>query len=319
MVDDLVSFASLFISVLPAFLLMGTGWVARRREWIDGPGSHTLLRMVVKVFYPALLFSSVVDNPALRGGGIIAGAITAGFLFILGGCLIGLAVAPISGLRDPAERRTFGLTTGVYNYGYFAIPVCDALFGREVTGVLMVVSLGVELAIWSFGILLLSGEFTRESLKKLASPPILALIAALPLNLIGWGERIPGFALRTIDMLGACSVPAGLIIVGATMAELMRDAPVFNRPRIALGAMVVRHGLLPALMLATFWLLPAPLALKQAVAVHAAMPAAVFPVVLARIYGGRPDVALRTVIPSCLLGLITIPLWIQAAFALFGW
>jgi predicted permease len=42
------------------------------------------------------------------------------------------------------------------------------------------------------------------------------------------------------------------------------------------------------------------------------MPAAVFPVVMAKHYGGDPATALRVVLATSLVGLITIPLWIRA-------
>ena len=44
---------------------------------------------------------------------------------------------------------------------------------------------------------------------------------------------------------------------------------------------------------------------------HAAMPAAVFPIIMARHYGGHAPTALRIVIGTTVIGLLTIPLWIK--------
>jgi len=41
------------------------------------------------------------------------------------------------------------------------------------------------------------------------------------------------------------------------------------------------------------------------------MPAAVFPIIMARHYGGDPPTALRVVISTSVAGLVTIPLWIK--------
>jgi predicted permease len=49
--------------------------------------------------------------------------------------------------------------------------------------------------------------------------------------------------------------------------------------------------------------------------VQAAMPAAVFPIVLARHYGGQPLVAVQVVLATTALGLLVIPLWLSLGLA----
>jgi predicted permease len=68
---------------------------------------------------------------------------------------------------------------------------------------------------------------------------------------------------------------------------------------------------MPLLMLAVARYIPASPEMKQVLIVQAAMPAAVFPIVLARRYGGDPITAIRIVIGTSLVGFITIPLWLR--------
>jgi predicted permease len=58
--------------------------------------------------------------------------------------------------------------------------------------------------------------------------------------------------------------------------------------------------------------------LRQVIMVQAAMPAAVVPVILARHYGGDPATALRIVLITSALGLITIPLWLKFGLHVIG-
>jgi predicted permease len=44
---------------------------------------------------------------------------------------------------------------------------------------------------------------------------------------------------------------------------------------------------------------------------EAAMPTAVFPVVLAKLYKGDPATAMRAVLSTAVVSLLTIPLWIK--------
>jgi hypothetical protein len=54
------------------------------------------------------------------------------------------------------------------------------------------------------------------------------------------------------------------------------------------------------------------------IVLEAAMPAAVFPIVMARHYGGDAATALRVVFSTSLVSLLTIPLWIRFGLKFVG-
>jgi hypothetical protein len=64
--------------------------------------------------------------------------------------------------------------------------------------------------------------------------------------------------------------------------------------------------------------LPASPELKRVIVLEAAMPAAVFPIVMARHYAGDPATAMRVVIGTTVVGLMTIPLWIRFGMQFLG-
>ncbi|MEO0795091.1 MAG: AEC family transporter [Verrucomicrobiota bacterium] len=298
-------------AVAPVFLLMGVGGAARALKWINASGEQSLLKLVVNVVYPAFLFWLVVQNEAIRSPEVVFKAIFTGFVFILIGYALFYAAGPLFGLKNNRERRTFSFTGGIYNYGYFAIPISTSLFGLETTGVLMVISVGVEISMWSVGVLIVSGEINRRSIKRVLSPPVIAILAAIAINKAGFGPAVPTFAMDFLDILGRCAVPLGLIMIGSTIQQLIVEQPLFTRPMIAVGSCLLRSVAMPLIMLALIYLMPVPDVLKQAAMVHAAMPCGVFPIVLCRVYNGATDIALRTVIPTCILALVTIPIWIK--------
>jgi hypothetical protein len=75
---------------------------------------------------------------------------------------------------------------------------------------------------------------------------------------------------------------------------------------------------LPAVLLAIAHFVPASRELKQVLVVQAAMPAAVFPIMLARHYGGDAATAIRIVIVTSLLGFLTIPFWLRIGMQAVG-
>jgi hypothetical protein len=48
------------------------------------------------------------------------------------------------------------------------------------------------------------------------------------------------------------------------------------------------------------------------------MPAATFPIVLARHYGGDPGVGVRVALGTAVVSLVTIPLWVPAGMHWLG-
>ena len=83
-------------------------------------------------------------------------------------------------------------------------------------------------------------------------------------------------------------------------------------------ACLVRLGILPMLFLLLPRWLDLSLEMKRIVVLEAAMPSAVFPIVMAKHYGGDPSTALRIVVATSLVGLITIPLWIRFGLNFVG-
>lgn len=307
----------IFTAVVPVFLLIGLGWLMRWRGWFSAQGEKDVMRLVIYVLFPCLIFRFVLGNDLLRDVNIVAEAVLCGFGFITAGALLVALLAPLLGIRERRERGTFAFVTAVYNFGYIAIPVATILpFDKQTIGVLLVVNVGIDFAIWSVGVVMVSGKFTLQSLRRAFSPPVIATIIALPVNYFGYHVHVPGAVTELINMLAACAIPIGIFIIGVAFCELAREQGARLRPNVAIGAVLFRHGLLPALMLGAAWLLPFSPAVKNVIIVHAAMPCGIFPVVLAKHFGGAGNLAFQAVAASSAVGFVTIPLWVQVGFSI---
>ena len=78
-------------------------------------------------------------------------------------------------------------------------------------------------------------------------------------------------------------------------------------------------GILPVLFLTMARFGPFSIELKRVILLQAAMPSAVFPIIMARHYGGDTSTALRVVIATSVVSLVTIPLWIRSGMTFLGW
>ncbi len=310
---------SLLALVLPIFAVIAAGAAARRVGWLKPEADESLLKLVVNLLYPCLIFDNVLGNDALRAPGNLLAAPLLGFATMAGGILLAYAVAKRAGFEVGAGLRTFAFSVGIFNYGYMAIPLVEKLFGRETLGVLFVFNVGCEAAIWTVGILLLTGVSLRAGgWRRILNPPVYALILAVTLNLTGGGAWLPTVARQAIHMLGGCAVALGLLVIGATLVEYFAAPRALVDRRVTPLACALRLGLIPLAMLAAAVFLPLPRELRQVLVVQAAMPAGILPIVIAKHHGGRPLTAVQVVLGTTAIGLFVVPLWLRIGLAWIG-
>ncbi len=312
------TYFQLLLLVLPVFLLIGVGVAARRMHWIEGEAETSLIRFTVNVCYPCLIFESVAGNVALRNPANLLLPPLVGFGITWLGIRAGLIVARAIGLHVGTGLRTFALAVGITNYGYLPLPIMEAMWGPESRGILMVHNVGVEIAIWTVGVLVLSGQSLREGWRRLVSPILITLVVALVFNLTGLTPLLPKVANTTIHALGICGVPLGLVMTGVNLANYLKAPRELFETRVSLAAMALRLGVLPVLMLLLAYYLPCSIELKRVIVVQAAMPTAMVPIILARLYGGHPQTAVQIVLGTTALGIFVIPLWLRAGLAWVG-
>jgi len=78
--------------------------------------------------------------------------------------------------------------------------------------------------------------------------------------------------------------------------------------KVSLSAIAFRIILLPAVILAIAYILPVDTDIKRILLMQSAMPAALFPIVLAKHYGGIPSLVAEVIITTSLVSFITMPL-----------
>jgi malate permease and related proteins len=124
-----------------------------------------------------------------------------------------------------------------------------------------------------------------------------------------WDEKITGPVREMMRWLGSGAFPLALLVTGAIMIDMVRaEKPSL---RIAVVGSILRLGVIPMIILAVAKYFPLSLELKQVLIVQAAMPAAMSPLLIAKLYGGRPGIAAQIIVVTTLLSLLTLP-WIIA-------
>lgn len=150
----------------------------------------------------------------------------------------------------------------------------------------------------------MSGETTIRW-KNLLNGPIFAVVLAMLLVALRVDHLIVGPFRQAISLIGVGAFPLAVFITGCTIMDMATGERLSFK--IIAGSVIVRLVLTPILIIAGAYWLPLSVQLKQVLVVQAAMPAAMTPVLLSRLYGGRPAIAVQVLLATTILSLLTLP------------
>lgn len=290
--------------MLPVYILMVGGAVLRRLGILKREHDAGVMNVIFSVMLPAFILDRTLGAEVLRNVQVIATGAGLGFSLIITGIGIGYLAGKTIGLAPGHGIRTFALATGCQNYGFTAIPVVEILWGGSAVALLFVHNLGVEIAIWSVGVMLLSGD-AGIPWKRLINGPIIAVGIGLVLVALRIDGSITGPVRTAISMIGIGAFPLAIMMTGAAIMDLVgTETPSW---KIITMSCVVRLAVMPAVIILCAKFIPMAIELRQILLVQAAMPAALTPILLARLYGGRPAVAMQVVVATTVVSIFTLP------------
>ncbi len=300
-------------SVLGVFLVMGVGAFCRQLEWLTPEADRSLASLTANVLLPAYFMQRILASPeyeSLRDAWV---APVFGFVATAGGILLALAfartVGPRIGLRSDSSQRAFALCVGVCNYGFIPLPLAEQFFPGAVID-LIVHNVGVNLAFWSIGVAVISGSARGGWKKAFLNPAFLSVVLAMVIRQSSQADQIPTAILSAINGVGNCAIPMGLMLSGAIIVDFLRGSKWSGSMGVILSAILLRQVLFPCLLLLAAAAWAGTTSLREVMMLQAAMPVAILPIVLVRLYQRDTETALRVVLSSSLLGIVLIPLWL---------
>ena len=331
------TFSVALAAILALFCIASAGLFFRRSGRLTHEAEQPLLRLTVDLLLPCLIFDRILKTEAFYEPQnlwlpplLAIGCVTIGVFF---GLCVACLPAKLNGMETWNQRRTFSGCVGILNYGFVPIPLVIVLFPNDdrMLGVLFVQNLGVEIAVWTIMLFTFMGKIDRKSLRHVINGPSIAIVASVSLNLLGNSRFVPGafhehiapcfdFLLLAVHLLGAAAIPLSIIMVGATFADHFHREEIKKRLpttlKVAFWSVLIRLVIMPAIFVSLAIWLPCTIEIKQVLVIHGAMGSAIFPMVLAKHYGGDPKTAFDTIVSNSLLSVLTLPLWIAVGLSL---
>lgn len=309
------SFRITALAVLQILILGAVGFVATRKNLLEEAhlSLEAISRFVIYLALPCFIMYQLLTEFDFRAYPhwwmfpLFSFALTALGMFV--GTLLSRFV------RGADERSQFINLTAFQNSGYLVLALITALFPAEKANVLFVYLalflMGFNLVIFSVGLCFMTHSAKAFKPRMMVNPVVVAIAVSLLLVLAGLNRHIPQCIMGPVRMMGNCTLPLALFVVGGNLAELeFKRVDSRAVSLIILGKLVI----VPAVVLVCVLLFGAPYLIGAFLVMQASVPSAVTLSVIMRNYR-KPDLLIsQGIFYSHIVALITVPVFLSVYF-----
>tara|TARA_Y100001970_G_scaffold169931_1_gene207693 strand:+ start:714 stop:1619 length:906 start_codon:yes stop_codon:yes gene_type:complete len=257
------------------------------------------------ILSPCLVIDGIINAnlPTNVSVKIVTTSITCSLVMLV----LGLVIANLSKMTKDT-KSSFVLASTFPNAGNMGIPISFLAFGEEGLSVALIIFVAQGIISWPLGTLIVARAQTigwKEPLiQVLKLPTLYAVPIALFIRFINFS--IPSNLYRPIDMMADAAIPCMLLLLGYQLSNglkeiNLKDLVLLNITRLILS--------IPVVYLITIVFNITDIA-QNTLILMAAMPTAVFTVLLATEFGTKGQYVANSVITSTLLSMITLTILI---------
>ena len=300
------------------FLFMAVGFVLRKKKILPEGTDKVISKLELFVFLPAMNFYSQINNCTLETFKDNLPFIIAGAVIVVASIVLAYPVSNLLIKRRKGESSDVSYKRNVYRYG-----LAFANFGfignflvREIWGemglftyTLFTFFLSVGCYAWGLAILVPNESSEKQTLgtvmKRISTPPLIALVLGAVLGLFGAAEYIPDFIQNALSSASDCMGPSAMILAGFVVGGYNFKSIVLDKKIYLLS--VIRLILIPAVFLSALKLLNLAYLVPYTLVALAA-PLGLNTVVFPAAYGKDTKTGASMALVSTIISLLTIPL-----------
>ena len=308
------------LQVFFVIVLMGIGFAARKRGIVSETGTAEMVRVLISIIYPCLIFSSVTSLNVQK---VAENWIMPLMAMAIAGTGLVLGLISLRMMKNVDQQRAsaFLFQNTINNYLFLPLPLVMLLWQEKGVALLVFASMGFELTIWTVGVFLFNrSSKLSEGIRMMFGPPLLALIFSLgwvcvrdlaPLHLPEAGlpahtvQRILGLFYFATETIGKATIAVSMIVSGSRIAALNLRAAFDPHVWIVSALRLVVTPVVFILLLKQIPMDPTAYGILCVVAV---MPAAVASLIFSERFGGDSDFVATTLLITHLAAVVTIPL-----------
>jgi len=213
----LVDPLNVLVQMIIMLIIIFGGYVVQKAGKVQNDNKKFLSFLVVNIFNPALLISSVITNHEPRDYNSVW--ITFGIASAMFALFILIAKIASYATKSESDKITIKLMFVFSNLGFIGLPVIKNVLGDSYVIYNAIYNLVYNVVFYTYGISLTSEEkgFKFSNLKGLLSMGTLGAVVAISLFFLN--VQVPEIAEKSVVLFGQSCVPMALFIIGITVGE----------------------------------------------------------------------------------------------------
>ncbi|MCP4649442.1 MAG: hypothetical protein GY853_05085 [PVC group bacterium] len=299
------------------FIISACGFIFIRRNVLNGEVLRGMGSLTINLFFPCLIFSHFIRNFTFE-------TLEHWWIYPILGLLIsglgaGISLIFLSFHKERPSKNEFISLIAFQNCGYLPLILVRAIFPQVLADNLLIAIFlfiqGFNFVFWSFGVRFLSeNKNTPLKIKHFMNAPMTALLISVVIILAGIREMIPEAILKSSALVGECTFPMALLVLGGILAEGAREYK--KMPSFYIEVIIGKLIILPLVVLFLISKLELPKVMAALIIIQAVMPPAINLSVVA--YDQKADFKSvgQAVLIAHIAAIITIPV-IMGAFLFF--
>ncbi|MEW6008999.1 MAG: AEC family transporter [Candidatus Omnitrophota bacterium] len=305
------SFKMVGSAVLQLVILGACGFVLVKKNILPEQTLQVLSKILMNLFFPCFIFNELINN--FKISQFKSFWIYPFFSALIIGVSFVSAYIALPKKSDFKDKREFLAAITFSNAGYLPLVLIAALFSGTKASQLFIYLflflLGFNVIIWSFGVsLLVSNKKNFSNLSQFFSAPVIAILLGLVVAFLKAGVFIPTPIFKSINMLGACTLPLAMIVTGANLS-LIKIQNIFGNKQLQ-TVILMKLILVPALAFFLLLVLKIDPLAKFIFLLQAAMPTAVSLSVICRTFDLKGELANQAIFWTHIFLIITLPFFL---------
>jgi hypothetical protein len=304
------------VSAVIQILLLGTiGYFLKKKNILSDTGLDALSGLVINVTLPILIFVQLARDfnfsvyPNWWVFPLLSLAIT------MVGLIVGLIFIGV--IRGRQKKLQFLSLVTFQNSGYLPLAMFAALLPAYKAGAMFIYLflflIGFNLIMWPLAVYILSfSKKAKFEFDNLFNPPVIAALFGVAIVFLGLNKFIPNLVLKPLKLVGECTVPLAMFVVGADLAKIKVEH--FDKNSMFWLALV-KLVILPILGLWLVFKLRLPQFIGLLILIQLAVPPATSLSVIIRHYKKEDLLISQGIFFGHILSIITIPVFLSLYFA----
>ncbi|MDD5005291.1 MAG: AEC family transporter [Candidatus Omnitrophica bacterium] len=312
------SFKITTVAILQIFLLGLCGYVLTKKNIMSLENLKFISRLVVNLFLPCFIFVQLIENFNFRVYANWWIFPLLSFVVTAMGYFCGVLFVKIDKKLESFRKEFISLVT-FQNSGYLPLILMAFLLppgSREQMYIyIFLFLLGFNLIIWSAGVFYLREERQEKfEMSSLLNAPVIAIISVLVLIALGLDKIIPGFLIKPAKMLGDCTLPLAMLVVGGNLAQIAISAK--DNSKYILNLVAAKLLLLPLMALGLIFLIRPPYEVAFIFMLQSTLPSATSLGVIMRHYDRSDNIISLGIFWTHVVSLLTVPVFLIVFSAL---